>query len=57
MLTKRHFDYIAWAMRICRPGSGELAQWRNTCEMLADMCALENQRFDRGKFMRACEGR
>ena len=57
MMTKRHFEAIARAMHLCRPQSGELAQWRNACEMLADMCELENPRFDRGKFMRACEGR
>ena len=57
MMTRHHFETIAWTMHLCRPRSGELAQWHNACDMLADMCALENPNFDRGKFMRACEGR
>ena len=57
MMTKQHFQIIAGAMYLCRPQSGDPAEWRNTCERLADMCERENPRFDRGKFMRACEGR
>ena len=63
-LTRRHFKAIAAALSLVRPVPERYAhmnsydaavvQWRDSVCRLADMCAAENERFDRHKFYEAC---
>ena len=34
-----------------------MADWRGMVIAIANVCAAGNPRFDRGRFVRACEGR
>ena len=53
MMTRQHFKAIAAAMAAVKP-TCNTAQWDKHVLALADMCARENPRFDRDKFLVAC---
>ena len=54
---KRHYEAIAPAMQDARfhLRSSSLDQWQCTIKCLADMLAADNGRFQRDRFMHACE--
>lgn len=67
MMTRKHFQAIADTLASLRPipcessserqrgiEIGRAHQWETAMEAMADMCARENPRFDRGRFFRAC---
>lgn len=63
-LTRRHFKAIADALSLVRPVpehymhmnsyNAAVVQWRDSVCCLADVCAADNERFDRRKFNEAC---
>lgn len=53
MMTRQHFKAIAAAMAAVKP-TRNTAQWDKHVLALADMCAQENPRFDRTRFLAAC---
>ena len=55
--AKRHYEAIALAMQDARfrLRSSSLDQWQCTIQCLANMLAEENGRFQRERFIRACE--
>ena len=62
--TRQHFKAIAHALNLARPVpehyvhmnsyNAAVEQWRNSVGYLADVCAADNERFDRCKFNEAC---
>lgn len=66
-MTRRHFEAIAAAFRQSRPRESiaadgndreffdRLYQWRIDRDFLADVCAAQNGRFDRERFVLATE--
>lgn len=65
-MTKKHFDAIITALQETRPPrppqSAPLLvdrhwQWNLDCEAIADVCAKFNPKFDRARFLGACEGK
>lgn len=61
-MTKKHFRALATAMHELKGNKAteerpvcEYAQWQLTCIKIADVCASQNPRFDRDKFITACE--
>lgn len=62
MFTKKHFEAIANTMGDARPkevAPGILRlrlQWDLDCVKLADMLEHSNPRFNRSRFMKACNG-
>ena len=68
MMTRKHFQAIADALKVLRPivregdgaghcplETGRAQQWETVVIGLADMCSRENPRFDRGRFYMACD--
>lgn len=55
--ARRHYEAIATLMQDTKPLKDATAftQWYVDCEGLADMLADDNARFDRERFIRACE--
>jgi hypothetical protein len=61
--AKRHYETIATAMQAVHPGDDEAAidyharveMWRDVRTELAQVFALDNQSFKRGRFEQACE--
>ena len=55
--AKRHYEAIALAMQdACfRLRSSAVDQWQCTIQCLANMPAEDNGRFQRGRFISACE--
>src|SRR5262249_16879776 len=55
--AKRHYEAIALAMQDARfrLRSSALDQWECTIKCLANMLAADNGRFQRDRFIRACE--
>ena len=65
-MTKRNFEALADGLAKIRPerpdGQGReehivWGQWLLCRDALADVCAAANPRFDREKFIKACETR
>jgi hypothetical protein len=67
-MTKKHFDAFAEKLRSLRPivhgpeggvgwtlDTGAARQWAEDCEAVADVCAKFNPKFDRARFLGACE--
>lgn len=57
MMTKKHFDKLAYALARVRPlyaQTDEWRQWNDTVDEIADMCQDDNPWFDRGLFYAAC---
>jgi len=58
---KKHFEKLADALAMVRPDpcdwSAENERWNECVRVVADVCASENGRFDRERFVRACEER
>ena len=56
-MTRKHFDLIAAAMYANRPTAHfRLLQWAIDCETLANVFQQTNPRFDRARFLNACNG-
>lgn len=63
-MTAKHFRAIAWHLFAAHPDRSStltgddrltaLLQWERDVRALADVCAASNDRFDRGRFERAC---
>jgi len=55
--AKRHYEAIAQAMQDARfrLRAGALDQWQCTIQCLANMLAEDNGRFQRERFISACE--
>lgn len=65
-MTRKHFQLIADAMKATMPIRGEqmpasivnhncrMAQWKNDCKAMADVCQSMNSNFDRTRFLSAC---
>lgn len=59
-MTRRDFQLIADALRRSRPMSAEYepvsnVQWQETVRVMSDHLAATNPRFDRARFVAACE--
>jgi hypothetical protein len=60
MMTRKHFEAIAAAVKEVREDPivcktlGALDGVNVVANYLATMCAHSNERFDRGRFLRAC---
>lgn len=62
-MTRKHFEAIAWALKVQRPECsaplptpaelGRLAQWLSDCKAIADACYQFNGQFDRERFLDA----
>ena len=61
MFQQRHFEALALLMQELHPGAGlpldnrAAIQWDATHIAMARLFAQGNPRFDRGRFLRACE--
>ena len=66
-MTRQHFQAIADTLKnlepiarvgdgvgVCPTETGRSEQWALATEAFADMCAQQNYRFDRGRFLAAC---
>ena len=56
-MTRKDYVALACALRAALPDSAsalEVLQWRADCDAVARVCALDNSRFDRDRFMDAC---
>lgn len=56
-MTRKDFELIASVMRNNQPHYMDQpmhSQWASDCNRLADRFAEVNERFDRGKFLKAC---
>lgn len=59
-LQHRHFAFIAATLSNMKPtkrnSTFELrtSEWRGACNSFADACAVSNPRFDRKRFLTAC---
>ena len=51
-MTKKDFILIAATLKSLKPDAD--GNWNSTCRAFADMCASQNPRFDRQKFLDAC---
>jgi hypothetical protein len=57
-MTRKHFAAIAAAMYGVRPATRvPLTQWTIDCEALATVFYGMNPRFDRARFLNACNGK
>jgi hypothetical protein len=59
-MTKKHFEYMANALRCARPGenwdANKKVQWDLCVRAVADTCKHFNGAFDRERFLKACGG-
>ncbi len=55
-LQHRHFAFIAATFAACKPEAGtpEISFWCMTVDHFASACADSNPRFDRRRFLTAC---
>jgi hypothetical protein len=59
-MQRRHFKAIADALNAVRPAADntpEYYMWARTVSRMADMCRLQNPRFDQDRFLNACGAR
>ena len=59
-MTKKHFEALADALANCRPLPTDhegMSYWDDSVSAVADVCESTNERFDRTKFVRACNER
>lgn len=58
-MTQRHFVALAAALDATRPDNDapNFDQWAADVRAVADVCAAANDRFDRDRFIAACNGR
>ena len=57
-MTKKHFEALADALAKIRPPVWRTdSPWNASVRAVADVCAEINPRFDRDKFVRACNER
>lgn len=60
-MTKRDFEALADALANVRPSHSALDTvyrgWKDSVFAVADVCAASNPRFDRERFIAACESR
>ena len=54
-MTAKHFKILALIVQRVRPEKGnDLKDWYKLINTAADVCAGENVRFNRNKFVKAC---
>ena len=60
-MTKKHFVALAKAFASVKPdpylGAGIWSQWKRDVSVVSSACAEQNTRFDRTRFLKACEGK
>jgi hypothetical protein len=57
-MTRKDYQRLANALASNRPIEGQpiaLEQWQTDCKHIADALASDNPRFDRARFLGACE--
>lgn len=61
-LEHRHFAFIAATLKSTKPGNGNYegaedfrGQWADDVKAFADACARSNPRFNRKRFLAACD--
>lgn len=64
-MTRKHYTDLARRLYSCRPdvadepydheGSGPYSGWWEAVRAVASACESDNDRFDRGRFIKACE--
>jgi hypothetical protein len=58
-MTTKHFVALARALADTRPpwtAQVELAQWIEDVKAVSEVCQKSNERFDKGRFVFACNG-
>lgn len=55
MLTRQHFELIAWVLKRYAEDRNDGRMPCGLAEAFADALGSTNGRFDRGRFLRACE--
>jgi hypothetical protein len=63
-MSRKHFQLLADHLALSQPERvdgesedhfyGRIGQWNNDVAVIADACALANERFDRRRFIAAC---
>lgn len=57
-MSKKHFRELArrfWQLKPAEMGTKERGVWWGMVQAVADVCQSANERFDRGRFIEACE--
>ena len=57
-MTRKHYVALAAALASNRPLEGQpqaVEQWQTDCQRIADALASDNSRFNRSRFIGACE--
>jgi hypothetical protein len=57
-MSRKHYVALAAALASNRPLEGQpqaVEQWTTDCKRIADALASDNPRFDRDRFIGACE--
>ena len=58
-MTKKDFEALAAALRAAKPtvhkDTDRYQAWASAISAVADACQASNPRFDRDKFLRACD--
>jgi hypothetical protein len=59
-MTRKDYVLLAQALAVARPSPGDAKiawiTWRLDCKCIADALAADNNRFERQRFIDACEG-
>ena len=57
-MTKKDYEALAQALAMTKPEiylGAELGQWRTDVQAIADALQYDNPRFNRAKFLEACD--